>query len=56
MQVTSLQNTTVNLVGQDVLTGVSFATNSGERIGSIGANGSGKTTTWNHGGATYTRG
>ena len=36
MQVASLNNITANLGGMDVLKGVSFTINSGERLGLIG--------------------
>ncbi|MDA1256820.1 MAG: ATP-binding cassette domain-containing protein [Chloroflexi bacterium] len=44
MQVASLQQVTAHYGGQDVLKGVSFTVNTGEKLGLIGANGSGKTT------------
>ena len=44
MQVASLQNITTRYGGQIVLSGVSFGINAGEKLGLIGANGSGKTT------------
>jgi len=44
MQVAVLNNIFAHFGGQDVLKGVSFSINSGDRLGLIGANGSGKTT------------
>ncbi len=44
MQVASLHNVTTHYGGQNVLRGVSFGINAGERLGLIGANGAGKTT------------
>ena len=44
MQVATLNNISAHFGGQDVLKGVSFSINSSDRLGLIGANGSGKTT------------
>ena len=44
MRIASLQNVTTHYGAQPVLTGASFEINSGQKLGLIGANGSGKTT------------
>ena len=44
MQVASFQNITSHYGADEVLSGVSFQINSGEKLGMIGVNGSGKTT------------
>lgn len=44
MQVASLQNITSHYGADEVLSGVSFQINSGDKLGMIGVNGSGKTT------------